>query len=249
MWALIKFIAHTTEQNSSATELVSISDPKSAIINVNRFFANIGKSLTETVLISGLMSHCIAVTKRIPPVSSFVLLLTDKMEIESLIGKFRDERAAGYDGIVSALIKRYKLILTTPITFICTLTGICTGVYRNAFKKAQILPIHKIGTKGCVNTYRPISLLPALSKTLKRILNCRLKNYLEKHILLSAAQYGFRSKVSIQTRRHDLTDFIIKNIGENKKVLGPFLELAKAFETVSVPLLISKLEGVGVRDL
>lgn len=106
-----------------------------------------------------------------------MLLSTDEMEIKSLIDKLRDEYTAGYDGISGALIKRYKHILTTPISFICNL-AISTGVFPDAYKIAQILPNHKKGPKVVSIIIGTFRCYPALSKILERILNCKLINYL-----------------------------------------------------------------------
>lgn len=72
-------------------------------------------------------------------------------------------------------------------------------------------------------------------------------NYLETNCFLSPSQYGFRSKKSTSDAVHDLTDYIATNLDRGNKVLSIFLDLAKAFDTVSVPILLQKMEGLGIR--
>ncbi|XP_063891880.1 uncharacterized protein LOC135117215 [Helicoverpa armigera] len=117
----------------------------------------------------------------------------------------------------------------------------------DALKKAIIHPIYKSGDRNCVNNYRPISVLPALSKILEKILNKSLRSFLEKHRLISNNQFGFRPGVSTEDAVLELTQLVAENLDKKNKCLGIFLDLSKAFDTVSVPILTSKLELLGVR--
>lgn len=104
------------------------------------------------------------------------------------------------------------------------------------FKKAVVIPVYKSGDRSCVNIYKPISILPAMSKILEKVLNNRLINYLENKILLASNQYGFRKGKSTEDAVLDLTEFITKSVDNNLKCTGLFLDLSKAFDTVSVPI-------------
>lgn len=154
--------------------------------------------------------------------------------------------ATGVDNIPNNFIKRYNDILTPIITHICNLS-LNQGEFPSAFKKASIHPIHKHGDRDRVNNYRPISILPALSKILEKIVNKRLVQYLESKELLSNSQFGFRRKKSTNDAVHELTNYVITKLDDTKKVKAVFLDLAKAFDTVSVPRLLEKLERLGIR--
>lgn len=65
--------------------------------------------------------------------------------------------------------------------------------------------------------------------------------------LLSNTQFGFRSKLSTADAVHQLTDFIAQELDKGNKVIGIFLDLAKAFDTVPIPILLNKLENMGIR--
>ena len=71
--------------------------------------------------------------------------------------------------------------------------------------------------------------------------------YLDKYDILSCSQYGFRKRLSTQDAILDLTSLIAREIDKGKKVLAIFLDLKKAFDTASVPILVRRLKGIGIR--
>ena len=89
--------------------------------------------------------------------------------------------------------------------------------------------------------YRPISVLTGLSKVFERIINNRLTKYLENNKLLSDQQFGFRPKRSTSQAVHKLTNFISSNLDNGMYTIGIFLDLAKAFDTISFSILIFSL--------
>ena len=68
------------------------------------------------------------------------------------------------------------------------------GAFPESYKIAQVIPLFKGGTKEIVDSYRPISLLPALGKLLEKLISDRLMDYLEKFDLISPHKFGFRKK-------------------------------------------------------
>jgi hypothetical protein len=82
---------------------------------------------------------------------------------------------------------------------------------------------------------------------MERLLNKRLLSYLNKYYLISESQYGFRKKISTEDAVKDLTSLIVSQVNKNKKCLTVFLDLKKAFDTVSVPILLQRMEHYGVR--
>lgn len=243
LWNTIKDITHTKITKNEAAQLINTQDPISSTNFVNNFFVNIGKSIADRCS-SGSITPTSSL-KQYP--HSMVFLPTDPEEVENIISSLKSDCAVGYDNISSNFLKKYKQVLISPIVIICNL-AIASGKFPNAWKIAEIRPIFKSGDAGSVNNYRPISILPALSKVMERIMRKRLVGYLEGNSLLSASQYGFRSGMSTSDAVHDLTKYVSEKLDINKKVIVIFMDLAKAFDTVSVPLLLNKLENFGVRN-
>lgn len=165
-----------------------------------------------------------------------------------LINNLKSDCTSGYDNISAKIVKQHADRLVPPITHICNV-AISTGKFPLIYKKSQVLPIFKSGDRSCINNYRPISILPTFSKILERVMNNRLNCFLEKFCLLSESQFGFRSKKSTTDAVHELTNYIVTNLDNQNKVIVIFLDIAKAFDTVSVSTLLEKLERMGVRGV
>lgn len=246
LWDTIKKVTNMTKPNDTTADLLKIAPtPKQSVDHVNEYYINVGKTLAENIQkTQDQTSH---VGSNSPHTGqSFVMLDTDEEEIERIIKNLKSDSAIGWDGIPSSILKQFIPILTPPITHICRLS-LQTGVFPDAFKKSLIHPIFKSGSRDRVVSYRPISILPSISKILEKIINTRLTNYLEQNSILSRNQYGFRRGKSTADAVHDLTDNLIRNMDGGKKSLTIFLDLAKAFDTVSIPLLLTKIEKIGIR--
>lgn len=114
-------------------------------------------------------------------------------------------------------------------------------------KLAQVCPIHKDGDTGDPSNYRPISLLTIIAKLLEKVIKHRLSKFLEENNLLANNQFGFRQKRSTEDAVIQLTDTVASSLDKGERCIGVFLDLKKAFDTVSIPLLLKKLEVLGVR--
>ena len=99
-------------------------------------------------------------------------------------------------------------------------------------KLAKVIPVYKSKNKHKFDNYRPISLLPSMSKIMERIMHKRLYQFLTANNILYPNQYGFRPK-------HSTTDAIINFVADiinaadvGNLTLSVFLDLSKAFDTI-----------------
>ncbi len=97
-------------------------------------------------------------------------------------------------------------------------------------KVAKIIPLYKSREKNLFSNYRPIALLPVISKILEKIVYKRLYSYFIKKQLLYESQYGFRYNHSTNDAILEFVGKIIKGFDRKQSTLAVFLDLSKAFE-------------------
>ncbi len=137
-----------------------------------------------------------------------------------------------------------------PLAHIFNLS-LTTGIVPTDMKLAKVTPVYKSGNKQQFTNYRPISILPSFSKLVEKIVAKKLIAFLENNNLLYEHQYGFRPKKStIHPIIHLLNDIAIANDKPTKDVtLGLFIDLSKAFNTMSHHILLSKMYKLGIRGI
>ena len=120
------------------------------------------------------------------------------------------------------------------------------GVFPRVWKCAKVIALFKDGDKSIKDNYRPISILPTISKIIERSAHIQLSSFLEVNRLLSQSQFGFRLKRSTSTALIDFTDQVLENMDKGCVTGTVFLDLRKAFDTVDHLLFINKLKSLGV---
>ena len=114
-------------------------------------------------------------------------------------------------------------------------------------KLAEVVPLYKNKEIYLCNNYRPISLLITMSKVLEKLVYKRTYSFLNNTRQISDSQYGFRSKHSCEHAIQELVGKILKGQETGKSTLAVFLDLSKAFDTISHSMLFKKLDLYGIR--
>ena len=146
------------------------------------------------------------------------------------------------------MLKDAALVLTKPLTFIINLS-LETGVVPSEWKVAKVIPLYKSGSQAKIDNYRPISILPTLSKILEKIVYKQLMPHLECHNLLFEYQFGFHPNRSTELAVTYFTDFIRKEADSGKATGAVFIDLTKAFDTISHSIMLSKLSRYGASNM
>ena len=158
------------------------------------------------------------------------------------------KKATGLDDTQARLLKIAASAISKSLCFLLNFS-LASGKVPSDWKKAKISAIFKKDSKLDPGNYRPISVLPVISKFLERIVHTQLYTYLNDTGLLTAEQSGFRKTYSTQTSLHKLLENFYLDIESGKMIGMLALDLRKAFDTVNHKILLDKLKHYGISEI
>ena len=114
-------------------------------------------------------------------------------------------------------------------------------------KIADISPLFKNGSRCLLMNYRPISLLPTISKLLEKLIYSRVYSFLDSNGSFFKSQYGFKKRHLCEHTVTELLGEVCKGLENGKHTLALFINLSKVFDTISHNILFKKLDRYGTR--
>ena len=207
------------------------------------FFTNIGPTLSNAIEVPPNKSYKDFLKDRIYATFHFETVTID--EVKKIISKLKPKGSSGQDGISSALLKDINFTTVNIITLIIN-QSISTGIFPDKLKVAKIVPIFKKDNPHLTGNYRPISLLPVISKVFEKVVFSQLYSYFDQNGLLYKSQYGFRKGHSCEFAAMEVTDKIFQSLDKKKLPIALFLDFSKAFDTINHSILLNKLKHYGI---
>ena len=107
-----------------------------------------------------------------------------------------------------------------------------TGIFPDDWKKAKVHPIFKSNKRNILSNYRPISILPAISKIIESVMHTQVLEYFQAGNLLTESQSGFRPNHSTSTALISTVNLCPTNMDAGKLNSSVFIDLKQAFDTV-----------------
>ena len=163
------------------------------------------------------------------------------------ITKTLKSNSCGVDGI-SAFFIKLGISSSAQIFSELVNTSLKSGLFPSRWKKARIKPIPKITDPITPGDFRPISLLPAFSKIMEKLMAKQMKEYLIKNKFLDKFQSAYRGQHSTITALVDITDNIYKALDNSEIIILVLLDYSKAFDMANHKLILAKLKAFGFNN-
>lgn len=236
IWKFLKSLGITKSPSSIL--------PSSLSLNVlNKHFST---SATLSVDVRNKTIHDITSKPMLPP-DSFSFSPVTNLEVLNFFTSIKS-RAVGCDGISRTMLSFMTDNIIPIVTHIINFS-LFTGEFPALWRKAYIIPLPKISSPSLPNHYRPISILPFLSKILEAAALSQISSYVFKNNLLSKFQSGFRPGHSTATALLKVTEDVRDGLENSKVTVLVLIDFSNAFNTVDHDILLAILSQIGVSSL
>ena len=175
-------------------------------------------------------------------------LFISRFDVVTAINSLKSDSSPGIDKITPWFYKSFPSQLAIPLQIIYN-ESLLTGEVPKEWRTSLISPIYKGGSKKRTDpaSYRPVSLTCIACRIMERIVKKHLHTHLDLYSLISPHQHGFQNKRSTESQLLECKNQWTKSIDSNECVDVIYLDIAKAFDTVSHTKLIAKLKRYGIR--
>jgi len=245
-WKTINSLTGSNRRGGGVGELKvgdeTVLEPLDVADHFNRHFSSIAERIDSTIPPA---THSFRDYMDAPNPDSMFAPPSTAEEVSSVICSL-DNKSSDINSI-PIFIYKFISVFISPIISMMFNLSLEVGTFPACLKTATVVPIHKSGDINCVDNYRPISMLPILSKIFEKLMLRRLKSFLKASNLLNDNQFGFRENSSTSDALLEFIECTSVSLNNRNTLIAIFLDFSKAFDTVCHNILLGKLEHVGVR--
>ena len=180
-----------------------------------------------------------------PVPENFIPSPATEEEVVNIISSFQN-KSCHINSIPIFIFKKLSPYLAPVLCEIFN-DAITQGIFPSTLKIARIVPIHKGKSNKIANNFRPISLLPLVSKIIEKLMKTRAMEFITKNNILYNNQFGFRPGCSTSDAVLQFADDCVTALDKKQFTIAIFLDFSKAFDTVNKDIMIRKLQRLGFR--
>ena len=169
-----------------------------------------------------------------------------ELEIIKLINSLKTKNSSGPDLLSNKMIKMEKFAFARLMKPLIN-ASIAEGIFPESLKCATVIPIFKKGLTSNLNNYRPIALLPVMSKVFEKVLNDQLTSIIEGGFI-DENQFGFRRAHSTEDALLKFANTVQKELAANNHVVSVFVDVSKAFDSCDHGILLRKIKKTGLDE-
>ena len=239
IWKVLK---SSYDSNTKIIPSSAISEPTETASKFNDHFRSTHKSTS-----SDYSTHLLPLSTSPACTTQLALQPITDSQCLDLLNNLNMKKASGIDGIPSSALKQGAPAIAYPIAKIINYS-IQQNSVPSIFKQAIVTPIYKDKDQDSVDNYRPISVLPSISRVLEKAISLQLMSHLEVKNLLYKLQSGYRPSHSTQTLLLFASNNWYMDIDKGLYVGVIFVDLHKAFDSIDIPMLINKLHSYGLTN-
>ena len=247
-WDFLKETTFGCKTNHQINEMVvngnCTKDPKLISENFNKFFSDIGKNISDSVISTEKKPEDYVPDYNVNK-PKFSMDNTGPVHVCDIIKAFDNKSSCDLDGLCLKIVKKIAVNISVPLAHIFNLS-LDKGIFPTNLKLSRIVPVYKSGDPKICDNYRPIALVNTLSKILEKIVSLKLTNHLQINELLYKHQYGFQRGLSTEHNLMHVVNYISQSLNNGNYCIGIFLDLKKAFDVCSHEILLKKLKKFGI---
>ena len=179
-------------------------------------------------------------------VSTFNFKLIDNATTMPSLSNLNPSHSCGHDNLSTVTLKYIANEISECLTLIIN-QSITRGIFPDQLKIAKVVPIFKKDDQAQIKNYRPISVLPVMSKKFENAMHTQLMEYFTFYNLLASQQYSFRPNRSTELAALELMDRNINFMNQGFSPVNIYIDLSKA-TSLNYDILLSKLKFYGLQN-